>query len=324
VRGGADNSSGDIPAGAAPLVSVVIPAYNVAQYIGRALRSVVSQGVDLEAIVVDDGSSDSTAVIARSFQRVRQVAGPHRGVSSARNIGIAQARGEFVAFLDADDEWLPGHLGRALDLLRRCPRLRWCAAAYEERMLDGSRRLVDRASRACLRAGWDDYFRASARGMSFWTSTIVARREALSHAGPFCEDLHRGEDLDMWFRLALCHPRVGYVRAPGAIYWRRAGSACSAQRDVLRNMLWRIERDERLARAAGRGAARRSETLIRFWLRKAAAMALRSGDRQSLEALRQRHRRRLGLRWGLATSMSLRLPTWSWGLLARGAIGGTQ
>src|ERR1044072_1267030 len=101
-------------------VSIIIPLYNKAPYVRRALDSIQAQTFsDFEVIVVDDGSTDEGARIVESYTdaRVRLVTQPNAGPGPARNRGIAEAKGEFIAFLDADDEWLPDYLSESLRLL---------------------------------------------------------------------------------------------------------------------------------------------------------------------------------------------------------------
>jgi len=114
-----------------PVVSVVIPAYNAAWCVGQAIDSALAQSfVDREIIVVDDGSTDDTPrVLAGYGSRIRIVSKPNGGLSSARNAGVAAAQGEFVAFLDADDRWLPAKLARQVALMREEPRLAFCSTA---------------------------------------------------------------------------------------------------------------------------------------------------------------------------------------------------
>ena len=109
----------------APLISVVIPACNAGKYLEAALRSVVEQDYrPVEAIVVDDGSTDATAAVARSFgPPVRVIVQPHAGAGAARNAGVAAARGGWLAFLDADDVWTAHALARGANLLARDPNL---------------------------------------------------------------------------------------------------------------------------------------------------------------------------------------------------------
>lgn len=96
-----------------PLVSVIIPVYNGERYLGEAIESALAQDYGpIEIVVADDGSSDSSATIARSFRDVRLLELPHGGVSVARNEAVAASTGEWLAFLDADDLWLPEKIGR--------------------------------------------------------------------------------------------------------------------------------------------------------------------------------------------------------------------
>lgn len=106
-----------------PMVSVIIPTYNRAHVLGRAIKSVIDQTfTDFELIVVDDGSTDNTEELVTSFDdsRIRFLRhGQNRGVSAARNTGIRWARGQYIAFQDSDDEWLPQKLERQIEVFRQ-------------------------------------------------------------------------------------------------------------------------------------------------------------------------------------------------------------
>ncbi len=105
-----------------PLFSVVIPTYNRRAILHEAIDSVLNQGVPVEVIVIDDGSTDDTAaLISRYDERVRYFWQPNQGIAVARNAGMAKARGEFVSLLDSDDIWLPGKMEADLELFRRYP-----------------------------------------------------------------------------------------------------------------------------------------------------------------------------------------------------------
>jgi glycosyltransferase involved in cell wall biosynthesis len=105
----------------APLISVVMPCYNTERYIGEAIGSILSQGIEsVQIVVIDDGSTDRSADIARGFTgRVECRSQANAGISAARNAGVALARGKYLAFLDADDIWTPGSLRLRLEQLRR-------------------------------------------------------------------------------------------------------------------------------------------------------------------------------------------------------------
>ena len=107
---------------AAEFVSVVIPVYNAARFLADAIRSVQAQRHPrIEIIVVDDGSTDGSGEVARSFAGVRCLRQANGGIAAARNAGVHEARGNLLAFLDADDLWTPGKLALQLDVLRADP-----------------------------------------------------------------------------------------------------------------------------------------------------------------------------------------------------------
>ena len=114
-----------------PTISVVIPAYNAASTLSKAIESVLNQDIQgnpLELIIVDDGSTDRTSEIAAHYvrthpDRIRLIAQKNRGPAAARNAGIAAAAGELIAFLDADDQWLPGKLAAQLSVFMQLPEI---------------------------------------------------------------------------------------------------------------------------------------------------------------------------------------------------------
>lgn len=193
-----------------PRVSVVIPVYNAARTIERALASVFGQSfADYEVILVDDGSTDdSQARIAAA----RAAAGPGRaaicsvislprnqGAAAARNAGIRAARGELVAFLDADDEWLPEKLARQVAALDAAPDavIIGCNAEW----LGPAGRVTHRLEDGPVITGADAW-KALLRSCYLSTPCVVARRAALEAEGGFDAALPVGEDQDLWFRLA--------------------------------------------------------------------------------------------------------------------------
>ncbi|HLG03363.1 MAG TPA: glycosyltransferase family A protein, partial [Bacteroidia bacterium] len=126
-----------------PQVSVIIPAYNAARFLAETIRSVQHQTFrNWELIIVDDGSIDKTKDIAAPFltdDRIRYVYQENAGVSSARNRGLSEARGEFIAFLDADDLWLPENLAKKVEYLESHSHVSLVHADTEEILADSSR-----------------------------------------------------------------------------------------------------------------------------------------------------------------------------------------
>ena len=185
-----------------PRVSVIIPAYNAAWCVRRAVDSVLAQSFrDYELIVVDDGSQDETAAILASYgDALRVVSKPNGGLSSARNAGIAAARGEFVAFLDADDWWLPAKLARQVALMDARPDLLFCATASGVQTPTGER-LADWRCGAADDSALASIFATNAH-VAGSGSAVLAKRAAFARAGGFDESLRSLEDIDMWMRLA--------------------------------------------------------------------------------------------------------------------------
>lgn len=192
--------------------SVVIPLYNKEHYIEATLRSVLNQTcTDYEVIVVDDGSKDDSLSLARKFEskRVRIIHQENQGVAVARNTGILNARGEFICFLDADDEWRPEYLSAIDGLTEQYPESAIFVTAYAVNMGNGKINYSTRLEpeTGCL----PSYWLTLAKGYDFvWTSATTIRRQALLDAGLFKPGEKIGQDLDMWARVARINPRVAY------------------------------------------------------------------------------------------------------------------
>lgn len=224
-----------------PTVSVVIPTYNRSAFLRETLSSVLDQTFkDVEVLVVDDGSTDETSLvleeITRHDSRVRMIrhAGPH-GPGAARNAGIAQARGGWVAFLDSDDRWMPGKLEQFVAVAK--PGVSMIGSDYE--LVDKARderqtmrglifntmlpwwerdpiacRAIDCARlRAEIQSLEDPKMMTGMTiGGFLWpqTSSVMVRRADLEAVGGFDETLARTEDMDLWFKL-MRRGRVVYV-----------------------------------------------------------------------------------------------------------------
>ncbi len=210
-------------------ISVVIPAYNCQTTIGRAIESVLDQTrCAEEVIVIDDGSKDKTAEIIRSYSdKVRLIQQDNAGVSVARNTGINAAAGDWIAFLDADDQWLPNKLKLQAEHLQRHPDLKWTTANYyccqcrkkHHRVPDMSEESI-RSCREHLngREVFEDHLKAYSLLAKGHTDTMLIRRDLLIEAGMFLSGLKRMNDIDMWFRIAFIEPRIGFIFEPLAVY----------------------------------------------------------------------------------------------------------
>jgi len=221
------------------LFSVVIPLYNKAAYIEQTINSVLAQSeTDFEIIVVDDGSRDEgpAAVAAMRDPRIRLVRQANAGVAVARNHGISIARGQWIAFLDADDVWRPQYLAVQRASIASCPEVRavatgfyaasdlaeWTAAAHVESATTRYEIIRDLPGR------W-------MQSSPFFTSSIAVRADVLK-AMPHCfapgESV--GEDLDLWFRIAEKYP-IALVAEPLVAY--RLDTAGSLSASHARNTM---------------------------------------------------------------------------------------
>jgi glycosyltransferase involved in cell wall biosynthesis len=187
-----------------PLVTVVTPAYNLARYIGEAVDSVLRQTFrDLEYLVIDDGSVDETADVVRAHAaddpRFRLIAGENRGPSAARNAGIREARGEYIAFLDGDDRWHPKFLERQLGLIQSLPPEVGAVFCRSRIMLENGTLVFFQWQRAG-RYDFDDFLVSSNPARN--TSSLLIRKSCFTEVGGFNEEMRYCEDIDMWLRIA--------------------------------------------------------------------------------------------------------------------------
>jgi glycosyltransferase involved in cell wall biosynthesis len=187
-----------------PLVTVVTPAYNIAKYVGETVDSVLRQSFhDFEYLVVDDGSTDNSVDVVKAHvgddPRFRLVQGEHRGVGAARNAGIREAKGQYIAFLDADDRWHPKFLERQLQLIQSLPPDVGAVFCRSRLVLENGTLVFLQWQRAG-RYDFDDVLVNSNPARN--GSSLLIRKSCFADVGGFDEDLHRLEDLDMWLRIA--------------------------------------------------------------------------------------------------------------------------
>lgn len=200
-------------------ISIIMPLYNKENLVLSSIASVQAQTFsDWELVVVDDGSTDAgpEQVAALGDTRIRLIRQANGGVSAARNRGIAEARCELLAFLDADDTWLPGFLQAIVALARDFPQARWFATSYLIRHpRDGEYQARLQGVPAGFQRGvLDDYFAVAAvSDPPAWTSATAVFRSQIQDIGGFPEGIASGEDLLTWARLAARFPLAYDARA---------------------------------------------------------------------------------------------------------------
>ena len=211
------NTGMERESGSVPSVSVIIPTHNYGRFLSRAITSVLEQTIPvLETIVVDDGSTDNTREVARSFgDKIRYVYQECRGPSAARNAGMRLAQGEWVGFLDSDDWWLPEKNAKVRELLHQHPE---AVMIYHPHLLvsaEGTQGIRRASEPDALwpELLYDNYISGG--------SSALLRRSAALDLGGFDESLKGVADWDMWARVALRYPRhLHKIPEPLSAVWR--------------------------------------------------------------------------------------------------------
>lgn len=206
--------------------SVVIPLYNKEKHIQRAINSVLAQThQDFELIIVDDGSTDNSYLAACEIQdpRIRIIRQENRGVSAARNRGVAEAQYDWVAFLDADDEWLPEFLEKMSDLIREFPGCGiYGSGCYQ---YDGRVTYNFKTSATTLTFGWrgifTDFFALVVDQFPYNSSSVIVSKALATRSGRFPEDITFREDIDTWVRIILASD-AAFLNKPLCIYHQEA------------------------------------------------------------------------------------------------------
>lgn len=236
------------------LFSVVIPAFNRSDLLAATLRSVLAQSFDdYEVIVVDDASTDNTLEVARSFgPRVTALSQPNAGPGVARNLGLAHARGEYIAFLDSDDLWFPW----TLETLRH-----FISAHNRPSIISGRPVMFTNESElapvVCGRAECDtyaDYLASDPVSVLPGAGLMTARADALRAVGGFTSDRVYCEDADLYMRMGEA-PGLVSVRSPATLAYRRHPASAMLNFDKMVAGVRRMVRCERAGLYTG-GAAR--------------------------------------------------------------------
>jgi glycosyltransferase involved in cell wall biosynthesis len=212
-----------------PEVSVIIPTYNSAQYVIEAVESVLAQTWrDFEVLVIDDGSTDDTEQVMRRYEApVRYLRQANGGVAVARNRGIAESLGRYVAFLDADDTWLSHKLARQMEALRQQPRQRACYSAFTVVDADLNPIGISRSQRQGT-ALEDLLTHGNVIGS---ICTVLCDRSLFDLVGGFDPALSQCADWDMWVRLAA-QTEFLYIDEPLVTY-RQHGTNMSRNAPLL-------------------------------------------------------------------------------------------
>ena len=243
-----------------PLISVIIPCFNQAMYLGEAIESVLAQTHrNFEIVVIDDGSTDATPDVARRYTQVRYIKQTNRGLAAARNEGTRASRGGYVVFLDADDRLLPDALAAGLRCFEAHPDCAFVSGGY--RRIDETGVVIEEPTPARIE---EDHYLAFLQGNYVGMhGAVLYRRDVLTSCGGFKSALPVCEDYDLYLRIARTHP----VRCHSAVVaeYRTHESSMSATvtfmlptvLKVLRSQRKYLGEDERRVEAYRKG--------VRYW-----------------------------------------------------------
>ncbi len=288
-------------------ISVVIAAYNASATIERAVRSVLAQRRRAdEILVIDDGSTDGTADIVRRFgSEVRLISQANSGASVARNTGIQSASGDWIAFLDADDEWLSEKLYLQENFFVAHSDIVWGYGNFIPTDWRGNP-LKAVHGKDCGDAVFEDYFGAYCHGVYAWTSTLIIRKDVFAKAGGFEAGMKRAQDNDLWFRIAYLFPRVGYIGQPLAIYHRDTPGSSTKVNVQYEFMIQLVERHLELSARYGRREAFMPciRHMLEVWIRE----LIRDGHGREARDLMSRFGTYLSPRFGREVQFRLAIP----------------
>ena len=240
----------------APLVSVVIPSYNHAHFVGDAIRSVLSQDYEpIEVIVVNDGSTDDTAAVVAAFPGVRHVAQENRGLANARNTGLALCRGELVVFLDADDRLLPGAIRTGVAAMAANPAIGFAAGYSRFISRDGTPLPTQQPARR----GSDPYVELLRRNSIRNPAMVIFRRAIVAATGGFNADVDACADYEMYLCISRDHP-VAFHDGVVAEYRKHGENMSDDAALMLRQLLVVMRRQRPHIASPERRAAYRAGT----------------------------------------------------------------
>jgi glycosyltransferase involved in cell wall biosynthesis len=213
-----------------PLVSVIVPTYQNGQYLCQAIESILRQTwKDLEIIVVDDGSTDNTSEVLKTYEgKIKILTQPNSGTAAARNAGIKVSQGKFIAFLDADDIWLEGKLEQQMPIFDKKPQVGLVFSDMYN--FDGESKKGRAFQLVKPKSGWveSDLFQSDFVPMP----TVIIRHECLDTIGLFDETLHYCEDYDLWLRICRSW-ELDFINEPLALYRLSQGQKSKNRRRMV-------------------------------------------------------------------------------------------
>jgi glycosyltransferase involved in cell wall biosynthesis len=232
-----------------PMVSVIMPAYQVSQYIAAAIESILNQTfTSYEILVVNDGSPDTQElerVLEPYRERITYIKQSNGGCSAARNAAIRVSRGRYIALLDADDIWEPNYLATHVGILESDTTL---DVIYPNATIFGDQPDSGKLFMDCFPSEGEVTIESLIRQKCIVMISVTARREAIVRAGLFDESLRSSEDFDMWLRILEHGGRIGYHRQAVVRYRRRRESLSANPIGMCRHIVAVLDNAEKRGR----------------------------------------------------------------------------
>lgn len=225
------------------MISIVIPLYNKALYIKETIYNILNQTYqDFELIVVNDGSNDNGPKLVQSFtdKRIKLINKPNGGVSSARNIGIQHAKYEYIAFLDADDEWLPNHLEEIHKLILDFGNRADVFVTNFARKYPSGKIVPNRLPHELNEGIVKNYFKEVIKKAVINASCVCVSKVALHTVKGFDERISRGEDIDVWIKLAREY-NIVYSPIVTANYLQDAINNSRKRFDITKSVVYYLD-----------------------------------------------------------------------------------
>ncbi|MDL2323426.1 glycosyltransferase family 2 protein [Bacteroidales bacterium OttesenSCG-928-A17] len=265
------------------MISIVIPLYNKEKQIKNTLQSVFRQTFqDFEIVIINDGSTDCSVEVVKQINdsRIRLIEQKNQGVSVARNTGIKEVKYDYVALLDADDEWEPSYLETQVSLIRSFPEASVFACAYAFKYSNRIEPIIlNKLPFSGERGILSNYFKVAACSHPpLWTSAVIVQKEALLKVGGFPAGVIEGEDLITWAKLAVLYP-IAYNTTPQAYFVKD-------QAENYSNEMPRIRKETHNLGLQFEDLYKKHKTVVGLkdyvshWYKMRAAMFLLSGNRQ--------------------------------------------
>ena len=294
-----------------PKVSVIIPTYNREKYVVKALDSVLSQNFeDYEIIVVDDGSTDNTKEDLKRYKdKINYIYQDNSGVSAARNTGIKLAKGEWLAFLDSDDEWMPDYLSTQFEKVNQLPGICMQTADCRIKKLNGQKISYFEMNGSLPECKGRDYLVVEKPFLFFinhlpWQiGPTIILKEAVKKAGFFDKSFKISEDIDLMARVALQGP-FGIINKILVNIYKRNEKIDSLTKQAERNPIWGREVNEDVyeklknIETLGRKEIRALDGLLSANRRAIGNLYLRNGD---MKEVRRCYKRALFIKPSVAS-----------------------